>query len=139
MESMMLIYEAVKEKLNTPYTIFFQTMQEDKVNNIGIYLYESANDRQDIEGDVVYNNIKVHVQLNTDRNITSLQKGLDMLADFTRRIESEQSAVSGIEFIEALHQGPRAVPIGRNQFDILICRSVIDLKYIFSSENNDNN
>lgn len=138
MESMMLLYEAVKNKINTTYPIYFQTMQEDKVNNIGIYLYESSNDRFDIEGDTVYNSIKVHVQLNTDRNINSMNQGLELLSNFTRRIESERSDVVGIEFIEAIHQGPRAIPIGRNTYDILICRSVIDLKYIFNSENVDN-
>jgi hypothetical protein len=65
-----------------------------------------------------------------------MQKALDYLSRFTERIENEQCAISGVTFIEARHQGPRALAIGKNQFDILICRSVIDLKYIFDNENN---
>lgn len=136
MESMMMLYEAVKEKLGTSYAnVFYQTMRENEPGDVGIYLYESANDREDIGGDAVYNCIKVHVQVNCDRSVQGMQKALDYLSQFTRRMENEQCTISGITFIEAKHQGPRALAIGKNQFNILICRSVIDLKYIFDSEN----
>lgn len=134
--SMMLIYEAIKEKLGSEYpNVFYQTMREDVPGDVGIYLYESSNDRRDIEGDVVYDCIKVQVQVNSDKSVIGMQKALNYLSEFTRRIESEQSAISGITFIEAEHIGPRAVPIGKNQFNILVCRSVIDLKYIFEIDN----
>lgn len=134
--SMMLIYEAIKEKLGSEFpNVFYQTMREDVPGDVGIYLYESSNDRRDIEGDVVYDCIKVQVQVNSDKSIIGMQKAFNYLSEFTRRIESEQSAISGITFIEAEHIGPRAVPIGKNQFNILVCRSVIDLKYIFEIDN----
>lgn len=133
---MMLIYEAIKEKLGSEFpNVFYQTMREDVPGDVGIYLYESSNDRRDIEGDVVYDCIKVQVQVNSDKSIIGMQKAFNYLSEFTRRIESEQSAISGITFIEAEHIGPRAVPIGKNQFNILVCRSVIDLKYIFEIDN----
>lgn len=135
MESMMILYEAVKQKLGSKYpNIFYQTMREDTPEDVGIYLYESSNDVEDIGGGAVYNCIKVQVQVNCARNIQGMQKALDYLCEFTRRIENEQSAISGVTFIEAMHQGPRAIAIGKNEFDILVCRSVVDLKYIFSSE-----
>lgn len=137
MESMMMLYEAVKEKLGTTYdNVFYQTMRENEPGDVGIYLYESANDREDIGGDAIYDCIKVHVQVNCDKSVQGMQKALDYLSKFTRRMENEQCAISGVTFIEARHQGPRALAIGKNQFDILICRSVIDLKYVFDSENN---
>ena len=50
MGSMMLLYEAVKHNLGTAYpNVFFQTMREDQPGDVGIYLYESANDREDLE------------------------------------------------------------------------------------------
>ena len=76
------------------------------------------------------------MQVNCDKSVQGMQKALDYLSRFTKRIENEQCAISGVTFIEARHLGPRALAIGKNQFDILICRSVIDLKYIFDSENN---
>ena len=49
------------------------------------------------------------------------------------RIENENSDVDGIEFVSAMHLGPRAIAIGKNNYNILICRSVIDLKYTFET------
>lgn len=130
----MLLYEAVREKLGSSYeNVFYQTMREEVPGDVGIYLYESANDRVDIEGDDVYNCIKVHVQVNCEKSLEGMHKALNYLSLFVDRIEHENCAISGVEFIEACHQGPRALAIGKNQFGILICRSVIDLKYIFDS------
>lgn len=135
MESMMLLYEAVKNKLDPTYSnVFYQTMREDTVGDVGIYLYESSNDIEDMDGDVVYNCVKVQIQVNCDRSVQGLQKALDYLTKFTHRIEKEQCGISGLQFVEAQHQGPRAIAIGKNTFDILVCRSVIDLKYIYDSE-----
>lgn len=131
MGSMMLLYEAVKQKLGTAYpNVFFQTMREDKPGDVGIYLYESANDREDLEGDAVYDCIKVHVQVNCERSLSGMNKAIDYLTEFTKHMENQQSAISGVTFVAAMHQGPRALAIGKNQFDILVCRAVVDLKYI---------
>lgn len=130
----MLIYKSVKEKLGTEYSnIFYQTMREDKPGDIGIYLYESANDIEDLSGEEVYNNIKVHVQINAEQSTEGMAKALKYLTEFTERIENEQSDIDGILFIGAQHIGPRALAIGKNQHNILICRSLIDLKYIFTN------
>ena len=52
----MLIYEAVEKKLGDEYeNIFYQTMREDQPGDVGIYLYESANDEEDLQGQEVYN------------------------------------------------------------------------------------
>ena len=131
-KNMMLLYEAVREKLGNSYeNVFYQTMREEEPGDVGIYLYESANDRVDIGGDDIYDCIKVHVQVNCDKSLEGMAKALNYLSLFVDRIENENCAISGIEFVEAYHQGPRALAIGRNQFGILICRSVIDLKYVF--------
>lgn len=131
MGSMMLLYEAVKNNLGTAYpNVFFQTMREDQPGDVGIYLYESANDREDLEGDAVYDCIKVHVQVNCERSLAGMNKAINYLTDFTKNMETLRCAVSGVQFISAAHQGPRALPIGKNQFDILVCRAVVDLKYI---------
>ena len=131
----MLIYEAVEKKLGDEYeNVFYQTMREDQPGDVGIYLYESANDEEDLSGNEVYNCIKVHVQVNSEQSTEGMAKALRYLTKFTERIENENSDVDGVEFISAMHLGPRAIAIGKNNHNILICRSVIDLKYTFGTD-----
>ena len=130
---LMLVYDAVKEKLGTEYeNVFFQTMREDKQGDVGIYLYESSNDIEDLSGDDIYNCIKIQVQVNSEQSEEGLQTALNYLTSFVERIENEASNVDDIEFISAQHIGPRAIPIGKNDFNIIVCKSTIDLKYIFT-------
>lgn len=131
----MLIYEAVEKKLGNEYeNVFYQTMREDQPGDVGIYLYESANDEEDLGGNEVYNCIKVHVQVNSEQSTEGMAKALRYLTKFTERIENENSDVDGVEFMSAMHLGPRAIAIGKNNHNILICRSVIDLKYTFGTD-----
>lgn len=131
----MLIYEAVEKKLGNEYeNVFYQTMREDQPGDVGIYLYESANDEEDLSGNEVYNCIKVHVQVNSEQSTEGMAKALRYLTKFTERIENENSGVDGVEFMSAMHLGPRAIAIGKNNHNILICRSVIDLKYTFGTD-----
>lgn len=130
----MKIYEAVEKKLGNDFeNVFYQTMREDQPGDVGIYLYESANDEEDLSGNEVYNCIKVHVQVNSEQSTEGMTKALRYLTKFTERIENENSDVDGVEFISAQHLGPRAIAIGKNNYNILICRSVIDLKYTFET------
>lgn len=130
---LMLVYDAVKEKLGTEYeNVFFQTMREDKQGDVGIYLYESSNDVEDLSGDDIYNCIKVQVQVNSEQSEKGLKTALNYLTSFVERIENEASNVDGIGFISVQHIGPRAIPIGKNDFNIIVCKSTIDLKYIFT-------
>ena len=130
----MKIYEAVEKKLGNDFeNVFYQTMREDQPGDVGIYLYESANDEEDLSGNEVYNCIKVHVQVNSEQSTEGMTKALRYLTKFTERIENETSDVDGVEFISAQHLGPRAIAIGKNNHNILICRSVIDLKYTFET------
>lgn len=130
----MKIYEAVEKKLGDEYeNVFYQTMREDTPGDVGIYLYESANDEEDLSGNEVYNCIKVHIQVNSEQSTEGMAKALRYLTKFTERIENENSDVDGVEFISAMHLGPRAIAIGKNNHNILICRSVIDLKYTFET------
>ena len=130
---LMLVYNAVKEKLGTEYeNVLFQTMREDKQGDVGIYLYESSNDVEDLSGDDIYNCIKIQVQVNSEQSEEGLQTALNYLTSFVERIENDASNVDGIEFISAQHIGPRAIPIGKNDFNITVCKSTVDLKYIFT-------
>ena len=130
----MKIYEAVEKKLGDEYeNVFYQTMREDQPGDVGIYLYESANDIEDLQGQEVYNNIKVHVQVNSEQSTEGMAKALRYLTKFTERIENETSDVDGVEFISAMHLGPRAIPIAKNNFNILVCKSTVDLKYTFET------
>lgn len=132
MNSLMWIYEAVKAKLPSGYeNVFYQYMREDQVGDVGIYLYEGQNDQYTVDGSEVFNCVKVHVQVNADKSVEGLAKALDYLTLFVNKMESEQCDLSNITFVSVNHLGPKAVPIGRNKFDIQVVKCDIDLKYIF--------
>ena len=67
--------------------------------------------------------------------LVHLRLSFNTIADmkFVDRIENEDSNIEGIEFISAQHIGPRALVIGKNNYNILVCRSLIDLKYTFKT------
>lgn len=133
-KDIMLIYKAVEKKLGNEYeNVFYQTMREDQVGDVGIYLYESANDLEDLSGNEVYNCVKVHIQVNAEQTEDGMAKALKYLSDFVEKIENEISDENGVEFISAQHIGPRALPIGKNNYNILVCRATIDLKYTFET------
>lgn len=117
--------------VNPNYNIFYQTMHEDVEGEIGIYLYESANDVHDLSGEEVYNNIKVQVQVNCYKSETGLKEGLKILSSFVELVENELSDIEGIEIMSCEHIGPRACPIGKNSYNIQIVKSILDLKYYF--------
>lgn len=137
---MSLIYDLVEEKLplNVYDTITWQTMRDDTVGVAGIFLYESSNDEEDLSGAQIYNCIKVQIQVNSEQSEDGLKKALNYLSDFVENIENDTSNTLSdkIEIISARHLGPRALVIGKNDNDILVCRTTVDLKYIFT-ENDD--
>ena len=130
MDDVFLVYDLVSEKLGNGYEHkFYQSMRSDREGDVGIYLYISSNDLEDLSGNEVYNSVKVHVQVNCEAGDDGLKKALNYLTEFTHKIENEVSNTPGIEIVSAQHIGPRALPIGRNEHNILICKSDVDLKY----------
>lgn len=133
--SLMWLYEAVRIKLGSEYdNVTYQTMKEDVEGAVGIYLYESANERQAIDGNIIYDCIKIQVQVNSEKNIQGLQRAMNYLDMFTRKMENEPCNLNNLTFIEVNHLGPRAVVIGKNQFGISVVKCTLDLKYIFDAD-----
>lgn len=134
MDSITLLYPMVKLKLSDEYSnVSFQSQKDDTPGSVGVYLYESSNDKKSINGEVVYNSIKVQVQVICDRSYESLANAMDYLTEFVDRIESEKSDIPKISIISAEHIGPKAIPIGRNRYDLQVVKSTIDLKYSFNN------
>lgn len=104
-------------------------MREDVAGDVGVYLYTQQNDMVDIAGDDVYNCIKVQVQINSPPGEDGLKQTLEYLTSFVDKIESFDFDQDDISVIQVFHQGPKALPIGKNQFGLLIVRQIIDLKY----------
>lgn len=132
-DSIAWLYDAVRLKLGDKYkNVYYQMQKEDEENNVGIYLYSGQNDVRSIDGNDVYNCIKVHVQVNCERSLNGLVDGLDYLSSFVDRIENETCELANILFVDAVHIGPKAVPIGRNKYDIQVVKCDIDLKYVYN-------
>ena len=129
LSSILSLYEAVREKLGAEYTdIKYNTMKSDVEGQVGVYLYEGAADIQNLD-DVEFENIKIQVQVNAYKSEAGIRNALDYLRAFVDRIEYENSAIEGIEFISAIHTGPKAIPIGKNEFGIMVCKSTVELSY----------
>lgn len=108
-------------------------MREDTEGDVGVYLYTSQNDVVDMIGDDVYNCVKVQVQINAPAGEDGLKQALDYLTSFVNKIESLSFDSNDINIIQAFHQGPKALPIGKNQFGLLVVRQIVDLKFSFES------
>lgn len=123
----------IRMKLGDEYpNVTFQSQKDDIPGSVGVYLYESSNDKKSLNGEVVYDSIKIQVQITCDRSYNSLTNAMDYLTDFVNRIESEKSDIPRINIISAEHIGPKAIPIGRNKYDLQVVKSTIDLKYSFN-------
>lgn len=127
---MVRLYDAVKLKLGDKFgPVTYQTMREDKPRAVGIYLYEGQADRVDMSGDYVYEVIKVHIQVNADQTEDGILEALNCLREAVRRLETERSDVPGVVFLYVQHSGPKAIPIGKNGYNIPVCVSNIEIKY----------
>lgn len=107
-------------------------MREDTAGDVGIYLYTSSNDVVDIDGEDVYNCVKVQVQINAPSGEAGLKQALDYLTSFVNKIEKLDTDSDTISLVYAFHQGPKALPIGKNQFGLLVVRQVVDLRFVYN-------
>lgn len=134
------LYNAIAKKLDGIYetdivgvdklkkqAIKKERMKADTVGIVGIFLYPSSNDEEDLGG-LVYESIKAHIQLNVTPGIDMI-KGMNFLRSFVERIEAEDSEIEGCEFIVCKHIGPKASPMGINDYSVQICACNIDIKY----------
>lgn len=124
------VYEAVESLLGTKYPIGWQYMDEQKAEVVGVYLYESSNDSRYVDGEYEYESIKVHVQINCLSTELGIQEALNYLRAFVDKIEDTYVSTADVEFVDCKHVGPKAIPIGKNGYNIPMCRSVVDIKYL---------
>ena len=125
------LYGAIKALIDAPDNYLsptFQTMHDDKEGAIGIYIYEGPDDVVDMDGDLVLGCCKVQIQFNAFKSAKGLEDALEYLEQTVGNIESSFIA-NGIELVSAIHLGPPAMCIGRNEYDIQVCKSTLDLKY----------
>ena len=130
---MIRLYDAIKEKLGDSIEsskISYQTIDEMAPGTVGIYLYTSSNDVEDLGGETVYESIKAHIEINAEDTPDGIKDALKYLRDAVDKIEKEQSTIDGVSFVMCRHVGPKALPIGKNSYDILKCVCNIDIKYI---------
>lgn len=126
---MQRLYKAIEEKLGDKYPILYQNMSNDTPNTVGIFLYESSNDLETLDGSLMYESIKVHIQVNAENTEKGIFDALDYLRQFVKRIENERSAIVGVSLVACSHVGPKAIVIGKNEFNVTVCVSNVDVKY----------
>lgn len=125
---MIRLYKSIENKLGTQFgPINRQSRKEDVNRAVGIFLYESSNDEYDSDG-IVYECIKAHIEVNASNEV-EITEALQYLRRFVDRIEEETSGINGLTFEMVEHVGPKAVPIGKNGYNLHVCVSNIDIKY----------
>lgn len=143
---MLRLYDVVKEKLGDKYKLITnQVRLDDKPGAVGIFIYESSNDSEYMDGTTEYESIKIHVEVNSikyedeidingnlvmDGMTKGINEAINYLRDFVYKMEREQTNVVGIELVDCQHVGPRAFPIGKNGCNTQICVCNIDVKYL---------
>lgn len=123
-------------KVKTKPQMFNQTMREDVPGDVGVYLYQSSNDLKDIEGDIVYRNIKATVLVNGFNGDDGMELAYKYLERFVDRLENPNTSeylpvleYKGTRLIQVEHQGPVALAIGHNDKGLTVYRCVMAIKY----------
>lgn len=124
------LYLAIEQILGSKYPISWQYMDEQSSEVVGIYLYESSNDKRMMDGEYEYESLKAHVQVNCAASEVGIQDALVYLRGFVDKIEDTYVDTDSVEFVDCKHVGPKAIPIGKNDYKIPMVRSVIDIKYL---------
>lgn len=109
------IYKFIEQYLPDTYNISYQTLEENKDNQIGIFLYQGQADKNSLDGYCIAENIKAHIEVNCAN--TGIIKAMNELRKFALNISSADSEIEGLEilFIKVLS---KAIPIGKNQHGI---------------------
>ena len=127
---MLRLYKFVESCLpNTYKNVTYESMDEDKPDQVGIFHFESEADKETMEG-TLWENLKFQIQVTAEVNETNLEKIPDYLRGFIKIIESRfDSGDDTLEIIECKHEGPKALKLRTNDYNIAIWRCVINIKY----------
>lgn len=125
------IYKFIEGHLPTDYNISYQTLEENKDNQIGIFLYQGQADKNSLDGYCIAENIKAHIEVNCANTEDGIIKAMNDLRKFAFNIVSADSEIEGLEilFIKVLS---KAIPIGKNQHGIQ--KVVSNLEITFTLE-----
>ena len=125
------LYNFIEKYLPSNYDITYQTIDENKENTIGIFLYQGQADKKLLDGYCVSEDIKVHIELNCGKQSNDIIKAMNDLRKFAVDIEDAESDIDGLEvlFIKILN---KAIPIGKNQHGIQ--KVVSNLEITFTLE-----
>lgn len=129
---MLRLYRFVESCLpDTFENITYDSMDEDKQGQVGIFAYQSEDDAESLEG-TIWENIKFQIQVTANSGESGMQEVSDYLRDFIKIIESKMdSGDNTLEIIQCKHIGPKAIKIKTNDYNIALWRCVINIKYNF--------
>lgn len=109
------LFEYLRAFLTGKYNISIQALKEDAPDQLGMFLYQGIEDKEDLCGEVVYECFKLHLQLVVGKSEDAIYEGLDFLRNVVDRLENEAAGNEAIEIVSIQHIGAKATPIGKNE------------------------
>lgn len=122
------VYKWIESCLTGSYIVSYQVMDTSEVGGLGIFLYPGGNDSYDLDGEVVYESISIHLQLQTDKPSTAIFEGLSALRTSVETLESS-SGSANVHVMSCVHKGPKSVMIGLNEHGLPLIVSNLELRY----------
>lgn len=122
------LYKFIKDNLPSTYDISYQTIDENKENTIGIFLYQGQADKKSSSSQCIAEDIKAHIELNCNSANNGIIKALNDLRKFAINIQKAKTNIDGLYIINIKILN-KAIPIGRNQHGIQKVVSNIEIMY----------
>lgn len=122
------IYKWVDSAIIGGYSTSYQMMDENTSNALGIFLYQGIPDVDDMCGDIVYESINIHLQLNTEPGQDAIFSGLENVRNSVIALENSVGN-DEITVVSCLHKGARSIVIGINEHNLPVIVANLELKY----------
>ena len=108
----------------------WETMSEDIPGDVGIFLIESKNDIECIDGETLEESIKAQIMVNAFEGEDGIDQVSKYLRDFLDNIENTIINKDGLEIIRVRHLGPKASKAYVNGLGISVWRCEINIDYL---------
>lgn len=122
------LYEFIESFLPKDYEIYYQTLEENKHSQIGIFLYQGEADKETLDGNCLYESVKCHIEINCNKSENALIKALDNIRKFCIDIKDSTSNIEGLDIVD-IQILNKSIPIGKNEHGIQKVVSNLNIKY----------
>ena len=131
------LFEYLKKCLGTDYTISFQTIHEDRPDQLGVFFYQGVEDEQFLDGSDIYECYNVHLQLQTQPSEDAVFAGMDYLRNTVDFLEREAEGNDYVYIVNITRKGAKVSPLGNNEHGYPVLVSNLQVLYLLTTDDED--